>query len=315
MAILTSALTNLLVTTNLVSFATNITVSTNGRVNFQAFIQNQITYGTNHAFVATPVTCPTNAPSWRQGIERITFVRLPDNALDELTYSLYNPITNDFSVTAFDPTNKVYFTQRNRRTLTTPDFLITAADLVDVPGNATIGLGTVARDMFWNTSTNFGVAYQNQAGPGTIEPGSGFIFDKSGPVFLNPLVGDESTQSPLFIWGSFDGTTNAPVVYPNGTSIANLENQLAIQIRPSVLPVGTAFVPYPTTTLTATGGTAPYTFVLAPGSGGLPPGISMSSSGVISGTPTQTGIFDFIIRLTDSASVTVDFEYAITVNP
>ena len=57
-------------------------------------------------------------------------------------------------------------------------------------------------------------------------------------------------------------------------------------------------------TLEAIGGAWPRTWSLA--SGSLPPGLNLDSSGVISGTPTGTGIFTFGIRVTDmnGASVT-----------
>ncbi len=55
------------------------------------------------------------------------------------------------------------------------------------------------------------------------------------------------------------------------------------------------------TSLTATGGTAPYTWSVA--SGALPVGLSLSSSsGQISGTPSQAGSSSFTVQVTDSSS-------------
>ncbi len=53
-------------------------------------------------------------------------------------------------------------------------------------------------------------------------------------------------------------------------------------------------------TLAASGGTKPYTWFLD--SGNLPPGLSLNSSGVISGTPTCVGRSDFTIRVTDAST-------------
>ncbi len=50
------------------------------------------------------------------------------------------------------------------------------------------------------------------------------------------------------------------------------------------------------------GGVPPRTWT--PGTGTMPPGLSLSSSGVISGKPTQVGTFTFSVRLTDSAPTT-----------
>jgi hypothetical protein len=52
-------------------------------------------------------------------------------------------------------------------------------------------------------------------------------------------------------------------------------------------------------TFIAAGGTAPYSFSLT--SGALPDGLSMNSSGTISGTPTNATTFDFTVQVTDSA--------------
>ncbi len=53
-------------------------------------------------------------------------------------------------------------------------------------------------------------------------------------------------------------------------------------------------------TLTAAGGTLPYTWSVA--SGSLPAGVTLSAAGVVSGTPTAYGTNSFIVQVTDSAS-------------
>jgi hypothetical protein len=55
--------------------------------------------------------------------------------------------------------------------------------------------------------------------------------------------------------------------------------------------------------LTATGGVAPYTFTLANGTG-LPAGLTLSSAGGISGTPTTAGSTAFTVNVTDSSTPT-----------
>ncbi len=59
--------------------------------------------------------------------------------------------------------------------------------------------------------------------------------------------------------------------------------------------VGTAY----NQTLTASGGTSPYTFSV---SGTLPAGLTLSSGGVLSGTPTVAGSYSFQIVATDSST-------------
>jgi Zn finger protein HypA/HybF involved in hydrogenase expression len=60
----------------------------------------------------------------------------------------------------------------------------------------------------------------------------------------------------------------------------------------------TVGTPY-SVTLNATGGTGSYTYSLV--SGSLPAGLSLSSKGVISGTPTSAGTYTFSIKATDTS--------------
>lgn len=67
-------------------------------------------------------------------------------------------------------------------------------------------------------------------------------------------------------------------------------------------------------TVSAFGGTAPYTFSVA--SGSLPPGITLNAStGAVSGTPTTAGTYSaIVIRVTDAAAATADLaSFTITV--
>ena len=64
-------------------------------------------------------------------------------------------------------------------------------------------------------------------------------------------------------------------------------------------PAGAPGVPY-THTFTASGGTPPYTFAITAGS--LPPGITLASGGVASGTPTT--IYAFTLQATDANGLT-----------
>lgn len=74
------------------------------------------------------------------------------------------------------------------------------------------------------------------------------------------------------------------------------------------LHVATRYIPSMTlgpaysTTLQATGGAAPYGWSVAAGT--VPPGLSLSPSGVLSGTPAQAGLFTFTAQVTDSSSNT-----------
>ena len=76
----------------------------------------------------------------------------------------------------------------------------------------------------------------------------------------------------------------------------------AITITPTTLPAATRGFAV-NTTFVASGGTAPYSFALAPGSR-LPAGVTLSSAGVVRGVPTEAGTFNFTVQATDSATGT-----------
>lgn len=85
----------------------------------------------------------------------------------------------------------------------------------------------------------------------------------------------------------------------------------AIGISPPTLPDGNAGTAY-NQTLTATGGTAPYTFTVT--SGSLPTGLTLSSSGTISGTPFGSGDFAFTVQAMDANGCATTASYSIHIN-
>ena len=88
----------------------------------------------------------------------------------------------------------------------------------------------------------------------------------------------------------------------------------ALKVTLSTLPTGVATALYTSTTLGATGGISPYTWTTTPVSGSLPPGLSLSAAGMISGTPTTAGTYPFTVKVTDSASDAATGAFSITVN-
>lgn len=92
---------------------------------------------------------------------------------------------------------------------------------------------------------------------------------------------------------------------------ATLEVTPALSVATTSLAAGTQGQAY-SQALAAAGGTAPYRWSLA--SGALPPGLSLNSdTGLISGTPAQTGAYAFTVGVTDAALRVASRSLSITV--
>ena len=91
-------------------------------------------------------------------------------------------------------------------------------------------------------------------------------------------------------------------------------NSTTLAISSPSLPgatVGTAY----SQTLQATGGVSPYTWSISAGS--LPAGLTLATTGVISGTPSSAGTANFTVEVKDSESTpqTATANLSVTVNP
>ena len=78
------------------------------------------------------------------------------------------------------------------------------------------------------------------------------------------------------------------------------------ELAAAALPLVTVGIPYNFSFL-AESGTPPYAFTLDVGSGELPPGMSLSSTGNLTGTPTTAGTYSFAVFVTDAANA-IDIE-------
>ncbi len=91
-------------------------------------------------------------------------------------------------------------------------------------------------------------------------------------------------------------------------------NGAALSVTTASLPGGTVSTAY-SQTLAATGGTLPYSWSLNPGSTPLPTGLSLSSGGVISGTPSAAATYPFTVKVTDSALASATKALSIVISP
>jgi len=123
-------------------------------------------------------------------------------------------------------------------------------------------------------------------------------------------AGTYNSTTKLFS-GSATFTPSLPGIYTYGLTCGGVEsgvvevtvgNPLTLQLLTSSVPTASVGAAY-STTISASGGVKPYTFSVITGS--LPTGLTLNSStGVISGTPTQAGIGIVALQVTDSDPVT-----------
>ncbi|PYT40365.1 MAG: hypothetical protein DMG45_17290 [Acidobacteria bacterium] len=115
---------------------------------------------------------------------------------------------------------------------------------------------------------------------------------------------DTGAQFTVVVSNSSGSVTSSAAVLTVSTSIPPLE------LTTSQLPGGTVGSSY-STTLSASGGTPPYSWSVS--SGTLPTGLSLSSSGTLSGTPTVAGAFPFTVAVKDTASASASASLSINV--
>lgn len=153
----------------------------------------------------------------RGGIDKIIFTRGPSVFVN----GQYN-LAHRYTETVLFTTNGVTRTinQQVTRVLTAPDILFTAADLANTDTSTAVTARTEGA-----TSNDAINGNQTLDGPGQIAGPLAITFSKVGPTLLNtfPSFIGEANGFPDFVWGSFDGTTNDPVVYPVGSTIRDLE--------------------------------------------------------------------------------------------
>jgi hypothetical protein len=105
--------------------------------------------------------------------------------------------------------------------------------------------------------------------------------------------------------GIAGGSSSIVASLGGGVTAISGSAALTVQATPlvittSALPSGLAGQAYATTVL-ANGGTAPYTWAMANNTS-LPPGLSLSSGGQISGVPTVAGTSTFAVQVSDGGS-------------
>ena len=179
--------------------------------------------------------------------------------------------------------------------------------LVSAPSTATVGtqfnLTVTAQDGYNNTATGYAGTIHFTSSDGTAAlPGNSGLTNGTG-----------SFQATLNTVGTQTLTATDTISAATGTS-GNITVSNALAISPSVLPSADLGSPY-SFTLTAGGGSGSgYSFTTTGTSTLSDFGLSLATTGLISGTPTgATGTATFTAKLTDSESNTTTLALSIPV--
>ncbi|MFZ7336941.1 autotransporter domain-containing protein [Comamonas jiangduensis] len=166
-----------------------------------------------------------------------------------------------------------------------------------IPGAPTIGTATVGDGQ---ASVSFTPPASN--GGSSI---TGYTVTSNPGGFTEP-----GTASPIIVTGLANGTAYTFTVTATnsaGTGAASgASNSVTpvssvpptITLSPATIANPTVGVPY-SQSIAAAGGAAPYTYAI---SGSLPTGLTFASNGILSGTPTVAGSYNFTVIATDSST-------------
>src|SRR5262245_49005065 len=201
------------------------------------------------------------------------------------------------------------------------------------PGGGSVGAPATTGEPTWNRrespNTNWGSAGA-QAGSDYVSTASAtarltsgkFTFSSAGLVAdVQAFVSNSSTNlgwlfknqsestSGARRIGTREDSSNGPTLEVDFT-VSGGTPPITISSSPQ-LPAGTLGILY-SFTFTVTNGTAPFSWSVT--SGALPGGLALSTVGVLSGTPTNAGNFNFTVQVSDSAGANTNHAFTLTVN-
>ena len=206
-----------------------------------------------------------------------------------------------------------------------------------IPRNAGTSNFTVRASAHnWNNSTDLGLTLTVKPSAGevtvTVTPASATVASGGTQQLTAVVHGSSNTQVR---WSTTAGTIStsglftAPTTSKAATATVTAESAAssgatdsvtisvtavvagALAVSTSSLPGATPGTPY-SASLTATGGSQPYSWSVSTGS--LPAGVSLDAAGTLTGDPSKTGAFTFTVRVTDAAANTATAALALAVN-
>ncbi|HTI69302.1 MAG TPA: hypothetical protein VMF06_05025 [Candidatus Limnocylindria bacterium] len=164
----------------------------------------------------------------RAGVDKIKFVNV-DKYYDPLLMVSTNGYLVTFNDVVVALNGSGTFRQRVGRLQPHADIVISANDLGTVSGQKPFLYGRSSATTAYYLNTSGGSSGEAHSGPGIIDPdatGNGvgaspieIVFNKLGNYFLNSGQSTQSEGIAGEMWGTFDGSTNAPFVYPPAIDI------------------------------------------------------------------------------------------------
>lgn len=179
--------------------------------------------------------------------------------------------------------NDVSVTEGNAGTLTA-----TLTVTLSAASGQTLSVNYATADLTATAATD----YVSASGTLTFAPG---VTTQTIAVTVN---GDTTPEADETFAVNLTAPTNATVADAQGI-VTIVNDDQPVTVAPATLPAPTIGVAY-SQAVSASGGTAPYSYAITAGS--VPTGLSLSpGGGVLSGTPTATGTFNFTVTATDSS--------------
>ncbi|HUL51199.1 MAG TPA: LamG-like jellyroll fold domain-containing protein, partial [Candidatus Nitrosotalea sp.] len=136
------------------------------------------------------------------------------------------------------------------------------------------------------------------------------------PVLLGADI--QNSSQNLVLYGRIDEAAiyNRALSPPEIASLHNAGSAGKTAVgpyidTPPVLPDGSAGLPY-TQTITSVRGTAPVAYTVIGGM--LPGGLTLTSGGVLSGVPSVSGTFNFVVRVTDAVGLFGDQTFTLEIS-
>ncbi len=214
----------------------------------------------------------------------------------------------------------------------TTNFTVQVKDSAATPATSTANLSITVNPVFVITTSSrqLAIGAVGSVYPSTTlvatggVPASGNVpyiwtlISGSLPTGFNPLSTAGVISGTPSATGTFNFTVQAQDSEGNTTTQAltiTVNPKVQITTTSAAFTTGVVNVPYPSVTLAATGGVPPYaTWSIT--TGALPTGLTLNAaSGLISGTPTASGTFNFTVQVKDTQGYTATANLSIIVDP